>query len=381
MPSHATLTVTSSDTQGGILLRLAVGGAWNLAAPPDGAARTSAMARLQEPGVAAVSLAADGLGDWDSSLAIFVAGVIRVCRERDLSLDTSGLPAGLTRLVDLAFAVPERAGAARSDARPGLFERIGAKVLELPKPVGSVLDFIGEVASALARLARGKADMRRRDLLQFMSESGSAALPIVSLISLLVGLILAFVGAVQLRVFGAQIYVASLVAIAMVRVMGAIMTGITMAGRTGASYAAILGTMQVNEEVDALATLGLRPVEQLVLPRLLALVVMLPLLTIYADLMGMVGGFIVGVFMLDLNPMEYLIATQEAMTMANVWIGITHGAVFGVVVALCGCYHGMRCGRSASAVGAATTAAVVSGIVSIILCTAFITVACEVLGI
>ncbi len=381
MPQPATLAITSSGTQGAVCLRLAVGGAWSLAAPPDGAARKTAMARLREPGVACVILAAEGLGDWDSTLAIFVAGVVRACRERNLSVDTSGLPAGLTRLVDLSFAVPERAGAARGDARPGLLERTGEAVLALPKPVGSTLDFIGEVAFALYRLASGKADMRRRDLLQFMSESGSAALPIVSLISLLVGLILAFVGAVQLRVFGAQIYVASLVAIAMVRVMGAIMTGITMAGRTGASYAAILGTMQVNEEVDALATMGLRPVEQLVLPRLLALVVMLPLLTVYADLMGMAGGFIVGVFMLDLSPMEYLNATREAMTMANVWIGITHGAVFGVVVALCGCYHGMRCGRSAAAVGAATTAAVVSGIVSIIVCTAFITVACEVLGI
>lgn len=381
MPHPATLTVTSSGTPEGASLRLAVGGAWNLATPPQAAARTAALARLREPGVASVVLAAEDLGDWDSSLAIFVAGVIRTCRERGLSVDTSGLPAGLTRLVDLSFAVPERAGAARGDARPGLLERIGGAVLALPRPVGSALDFIGEVASALFRLARGRADMRRRDLLQFMSESGSAALPIVSLISLLVGLILAFVGAVQLRVFGAQIYVASLVAIAMVRVMGAIMTGITMAGRTGASYAAILGTMQVNEEVDALATMGLRPVEQLVLPRLLALVVMLPLLTIYADVMGMLGGFIVGVFMLGLSPMEYLNATREAMTMANVWIGITHGTVFGVVVALCGCYHGMRCGRSASAVGAATTAAVVSGIVSIIVCTAFITVACEVLGI
>ncbi|MBG3875957.1 ABC transporter permease [Desulfovibrio oxamicus] len=381
MPQPATLAITSSGTQGAVCLRLAVGGAWSLAAPPDDAARKTAMARLREPGVACVILAAEGLGDWDSTLAIFVAGVVRACRERNLSVDTSGLPAGLTRLVDLSFAVPERAGAARGDARPGLLERIGEAVLALPKPVGSTLDFIGEVAFALYRLASGKADMRRRDLLQFMSESGSSALPIVSLISLLVGLILAFVGAVQLRVFGAQIYVASLVAIAMVRVMGAIMTGITMAGRTGASYAAILGTMQVNEEVDALATMGLRPVEQLVLPRLLALVVMLPLLTVYADLMGMAGGFIVGVFMLDLSPMEYLNATREAMTMANVWIGITHGAVFGVVVALCGCYHGMRCGRSAAAVGAATTAAVVSGIVSIIVCTAFITVACEVLGI
>jgi phospholipid/cholesterol/gamma-HCH transport system permease protein len=181
--------------------------------------------------------------------------------------------------------------------------------------------------------------------------------------------------------FGAQIYVASLVGIAMVRVMGAIMTGVIVAGRTGAAFATELGTMQVNEEIDALKTLGIPPVEFLVLPRMLALVVMMPLLCLYADLMGILGGLIVGVLMLDLNVMEYLTQTKESVTLVFLWIGLFHGTVFGVLIALSGCLRGMQCGRSASAVGQATTSAVVTSIVSIIVATAIITVVCDVLNI
>jgi phospholipid/cholesterol/gamma-HCH transport system permease protein len=186
---------------------------------------------------------------------------------------------------------------------------------------------------------------------------------------------------VQLSLFGAEIYVASLVGIAIVRVMGAVMAGIIMAGRTGAAFAARLGTMQVNEEIDALVTLGIDPVEFLVLPRIIALAVMMPLLCLYADVMGIIGGMTVGVLMLDLNMMEYLEMTKKAVRLQDFWIGIFHSAVFGVLVALAGCHRGMRCGRSASAVGDATTSAVVTGIVSIIVATAIITVICDILGI
>jgi phospholipid/cholesterol/gamma-HCH transport system permease protein len=214
-----------------------------------------------------------------------------------------------------------------------------------------------------------------------LQQCGIQALPIVSLISLLVGLILAFVGAVQLMMFGAQIYVASLVGIAMVRVMGAIMTGIIMAGRTGAAFAAQLGTMQVNEEIDALKTLGISPMEFLVLPRMLALTLMMPLLCLYADLMGILGGLIVGVGMLDLSAVEYFNQTKASVTLTYFWIGLFHSAVFGVLVALAGCLRGLQCGRSASAVGDAATSAVVTGIVSIIVATAIITIMCNVLGV
>ena len=154
-----------------------------------------------------------------------------------------------------------------------------------------------------------------------------------------------------------------------------------MAGRTGASFAAQLGTMQVNEEIDALRTLGISPMEFLVLPRMLALMLMMPLLCLYADFMGILGGFIVGVGMLNLGVTEYYHQTASAVTLTYLWIGLFHSTVFGVLVALSGCLRGMQCGRSASEVGYATTSAVVTGIVSIIVATAIITFGCQLLGI
>ncbi|MDP2848896.1 MAG: ABC transporter permease [Humidesulfovibrio sp.] len=358
-------------------MRITVGGRWSLGASPDTAKAHAALSA----GCSALDFSAEALDEWDSSLVIFLLGVIRRARQSNMEVDQSGLPAGLNRLIALAFAVPEREGAARNAIRASLLERVGEASLSIPRKLGDILEFLGEATISLSRFLRGRANFRWRDLLLMMQQTGASALPIVTLISLLLGLILAFVGAVQLRVFGAQIYVASLVGIAMVRVMGAVMTGIAMAGRTGASYAAVLGTMQVNEEVDALVTLGVSPMDFLVLPRTLALVLMMPLLTIYANVMGIAGGYIVGVTVLGLNPMEYLMATKAALSLANVWIGLIHSVVFGVVIALSGCFFGMRCGRSSSAVGDATTSAVVSGIIGIIVVTALITVMCEVIGV
>jgi len=321
------------------------------------------------------------LGSWESGLLTFLLKVRELCRREQITFDDTGLPQGVQRLVALATAVPERKGARRENGRVGLLTAMGDRAVAFWNSSIEVLAFIGEAAVALARLSTGRARFQRADLLLLLQQCGAQTLPIVSLISLLVGLILAFVGAVQLRMFGAQIYVASLVGIAMVRVMGAIMTGVIVAGRTGAAFAAELGTMQVNEEIDALKTLGIPPMEFLVLPRMLALVIMMPILCLYADLMGILGGLVVGVLMLDLNVMEYLNQTKESVTLVFLWIGLFHGAVFGVLIALSGCLRGIQCGRSASAVGRATTSAVVTSIVSIIVATAVITVVCDVLGI
>jgi len=281
----------------------------------------------------------------------------------------------------LASAVPERKGA-RKEARkdPFLF-RLGGKALDFWRSALEMLNFLGEATLSFFRLLRGKASFRRSDLTLLLQNCGADALPIVSLISLLVGLILAFVGAIQLKMFGAQIFVADIVGIAMVRIMGAIMTGIIVAGRTGAAFAAQIGTMQVNEEIDALQTLGISAMDFLVLPRMLALIVMVPLLCIYADIMGILGGLVVAVGMLDISTIEYFNRTREALNLTHFGIGLFHGAVFGVLVALAGCLRGIQCGRSASAVGEAATSAVVTSIVAIIVATAIITFACQVLGI
>ena len=319
------------------------------------------------------------LGGWDSGLLTFLIKIFETCAKAKIEVVKEGLPEGVRRLIDLATAVPERAGARKEAKKEAFFSMVGGKAVAFYRSFLDILGFLGESSVAFTRLLRGKASFRRSDLTLLLQECGGQALPIVSLISLLVGLILAFVGAIQLKLFGAQVYVADIVAIAMVRVMGAIMTGIIMAGRTGAAFAAQIGTMQVNEEIDALETMGISPVEFLVLPRMIALIVMMPLLCLYADLMGIVGGWIVGVGMLDINPIEYLNRTQETLTLTTLWIGLFHSAVFGVLVALAGCLRGMQCGRSASDVGYAATSAVVTSIVSIIVATAIITFMCEVL--
>ncbi|MGD9950899.1 MAG: MlaE family ABC transporter permease, partial [Desulfobulbus sp.] len=212
-----------------------------------------------------------------------------------------------------------------------------------------------------------------RDFFVFIQSCGVESLPIVSLIAVLVGVILSFVGAVQLQMFGAQIYVANLVGLGMVLEMGALMSGVIIAGRIGASYAAQLGTMQVNEEIDALRTMGISPVGFLVLPRMLALMVMLPLLCIYADIMGILGGSIIGVSMLDLSLVEYLEQTRKTLHLSQCGQGLLKSSIFGVLIGFAGCLRGMQCGRSALAVGEATTSAVVTSIVLIVVSDSIIT--------
>jgi phospholipid/cholesterol/gamma-HCH transport system permease protein len=333
------------------------------------------------PGIGRIALNTEPLVDWDSSLLTFLTNLNRYCISQDLALTMEGLPHGVQRLLALAAAVPERKEARREVGKLSWLASLGRNAIDFGQSTKEMLAFLGEAFLASVNLVRGKASFRRSDLFLFIYQCGAQALPIVSLISLLVGLILAFIGAVQLSLFGAQIYVASLVGISMIRVMGAVMTGVIMAGRTGAAFAAQLGTMTVNEEIDALSTLGISPMEFLVLPRMLALFIMMPLLCVYADLMGVLGGLIVGVFMLDLNLLEYINQTIDTVPLSNFWIGLFHSAVFGILVALSGCLRGMECGRSASAVGMAATSAVVTGIVSIVVATAVITVVCNVLGI
>jgi phospholipid/cholesterol/gamma-HCH transport system permease protein len=227
---------------------------------------------------------------------------------------------------------------------------------------------------SFGRLLRGAAAFQGADLNVAMQEAGAEALPIVSLISFLVGMIFAFVGARQLAQFGAGIYVANLVAVALVREMAPIMTGIIMAGRTGAAYAARLGTMKVNEEIDALTSMGISPMDFLVLPRVLALVVMMPLLTLYASLLGILGGAAVSLSMLDISLVQYAVQTQGSLTPGDIFSGLFKALIYGSLVALAGCQQGIACGGSALAVGEATTKAVVMGIVMIIVSAAVLTV-------
>jgi phospholipid/cholesterol/gamma-HCH transport system permease protein len=318
-----------------------------------------------EGAVGEVTLTGKELSDWDSMLLVAIRKVEAASVERGAGVRRD-LPRSLCGLLDLSHSHVEEVEATAIDEHDPFVIRVGRAVADVLRSGETFVVFLGLATIAFARLLVGRARFRWSDLALAMQQAGALALPIVSLISVLIGLILAFVGAIQLRQFGVQLYVANLVAIGMLREMGAIMTAIIMAGRTGAAYAAELGTMQVNEELDALQTLGFSPMEFLVLPRMLALVLMMPLLCLYADVLGVLGGALIGVTILDLPWVEYWNQTLNAMTLNNFLIGVFKSSVFGVIIALAGCLKGMTSGRSAAAVGLATTSAVVTAIVLIV---------------
>jgi phospholipid/cholesterol/gamma-HCH transport system permease protein len=333
------------------------------------------------PHITRISFDCSQLSNWDSTLLTYIFQLYTRAQSKGLEIDLSSLPRGVSHLLQLAMSSAQAPSTAHTQKSPPFTARFGARAQGLLQGALEGVDFLGQCLLSLVRFVSLQSVFRTRDLLAQLNFCGAQALPIVSLISLLVGLILAFVGAVQLKYFGAQIYVADLVGIAMTREMGAMMTGIIMAGRTGAAFAAQLGTMQVNEEIDALHTLGISPFDFLVLPRILALVLMMPLLCLYADAVGIMGGAIVGMGMLDISLPLYWNQTMAAITLPYVWLGVVKSCVFGFIVAFVGCLRGVQAGRSAQAVGQAATSAVVTIIVGIIVVDGLFAVICDVIGI
>lgn len=241
--------------------------------------------------------------------------------------------------------------------------------------------FLGEAVLALSRGLPRRWRFRPQDFTRVLADCSARALAIVAVVNLLVGSILAFVGAVQLVKFGAGIFVADLVAIAVSREMAAVITAVVMCGRTGAAFAAELATMQANEEIDALEVLGLPAMDHLVVPRILALLFMMPLLYVYGCVAGLLGGFLVGASMLHLAPHAYFDRSMHALTFAHTGLGLSKALAFGLVVAMAGCYHGLHAQRNAAGVGVATTHAVVTGIVSVIALDAVFAVCANALGV
>ena len=365
---------------GDATLEVQLAGAWRL----RGGLPSAALVKRElesAPSVRHIGFEARALASWDSSVLAFLVEVSELCRIRGIDMDRTTLPSGLRRLLDLAEAVPDKKGARKETVEPPFLERIGNTAIGAGTSLGEMLAFLGDMTLTFVRLFRMKVRFRAVDLFLLIQQSGVQALPIVTLISFLVGVILAFVGAVQLKQFGAQIYVADLVGIAMIREMGAMMTGIIMAGRTGAAFAAQLGTMKVTQEIDAFTTMGFSPLEFLVLPRVIALVLMMPLLCLYADFVGVLGGAAIGVGMLDLSWTTYFRETSNAIDLADVFGGVFKSSVYGVLIALAGCLRGIQCGNSSSAVGDAATSAVVTGIVAIVMACGIFAVVFYVLGI
>ena len=368
--NNSTLELKTTDAA---TLQLVFGGSWclqdelpSVEAVMEKFASTSELERI--------TFSTDSITQWDSGLLVFLSKLYRSCERTQLQLVPDGLPSGVRKLLDLAAPSPASNDTTRREQQENLFSHVGNVTLDTIAAVPAALHFLGESLKSMARLLTGKAQYSVSELMYIIQQVGPKALPIVSLISFLVGLILAYMGALQLERFGAQIYVADLVGIAMVREVGALMTAIIMAGRTGAAYAAELGTMQVNEEIDAFQTLGISPMDYLVMPRLLALTLMMPLLSLYAGLVGIAAGIFVSVTVFDLSVYEYYQQTLRALNFTHFTVGMMKGTLYGVLIALAGCLRGIQCGRSAEAVGQATTSAVVTSIVSIVVAASLTTV-------
>ncbi|MCR5184067.1 MAG: ABC transporter permease [Opitutales bacterium] len=345
-------------------LRVCLAGTWTLA---DGlgdlsAIESAAKSVPAQKRIDRLTFSCDELGEGDSSLICLIVKMATWARERNVKFDVAALPERVLKLYDLATTGTRYVAAEREERSAGIFYKIGRWAENSAGDFFKALDFLGETFVATGRFFRGKARMRWRDCLYFIQDAGLEALPIITLISFITGVILAFIGAMQLQRFGATIYVANGIALAMVREMGVVMAGVIMCGRTGAAYAAQIGSMQASEEISALRVLGVSPVEYLVLPRLLALSLMLPLLTIYADAIGIAGGlFVTGTMGITVD--QFWTQVMATLNVRHLASGLIKSVFFGWLVAWSGCYRGMRAGKSALDVGSAATSAAVLGMV------------------
>jgi len=350
-------------------------GAWNLERPAPHFAswmETALAAAPAEAGsVEGVAIDVSALETWDSSLLIFLQQGQEYCEAHHLAFETGDVPSRITSLLALARVVPEHP-VAPDASRPSRIARLGLAGLASWDASQAAITFTGEVAQRGVQLLRGRVRMRWREFWVVVQSNSSGALPIVTLIALLVGVIIAFLGVVVLKRFGAGYYVSYLVGYGMLREMGALMTGIIMAGRTGAGFAAELGSMKITEEIDALSTLGISPVEHLVLPRVLGLFATMPLLVVYADLVGIVGGMGVAVALLDLTPTQFMHGMLYAVELSDTLLGVFKGTIYGAIIGMAGCLKGLQTGSDAGAVGRSATSAVVIGITLIILANAMI---------
>ena len=352
---------TSSQDQDSLCLHFS--GSWTIHGKP---CKQSDIDAILTHRITTLSFNTDALTEWDSKMLVVLTRIAEHAAAKAITVNEEGLPSGLRNLLQLSR---KKVLAPPQDDRnnTGFFASVGLQSIAFFQEAFTQLTFTGKIWLSYARLYSGRARFLKRDLIYFLYDCGPQALPIVTLIAFLVGFTLAFIGAVQLQMFGADIYVANLVGLTMTREMGPMMAAIILAGRTGAAFAAQLGTMQVNEEIDALQTMGINPFDFLILPRMTALVIMMPMLAVWADFVGVLGGFFIGIFSLDISPTLYFEQTIKAIHLNHFMVGIIKSVFFGYIVAFCGCLKGMHCGRSADGVGKATTSAVVTSIVYIVI--------------
>ncbi len=372
-PTDASKPEVNYDLTDSGMLMIKLSGSWTLTdSIPDS---EDTLRRLTDArSLKKIAFDTSALGTWDTVLLAFLKDISGYCADHQVEVEHSGLPEGTRGLLNLASAVPERGKTDENpEARDSILEEIGRDAVAFLETAGIFFVFFGQVFAALGRFLIGKTKVRRADLFLNMQEAGVRGLPIISLITFLVGIILAYISAAQLAAFGAKIFVAHLVGVAMAREMAPMMTAIIVAGRTGAAFAAQLGTMTVNEEIDAYRTLGLPPIDTLVLPRVLALMLMMPFLVVYANLMGNAGSATIAILHFDISAREYFSVLQEVLKLHDFAEGLVKGMVYGLLVAICGCLKGMHSGRSAGDVGTSTTAAVVMSLIMIVMASAILT--------
>jgi phospholipid/cholesterol/gamma-HCH transport system permease protein len=359
----------------GATILVALSGDW--VARTDGV-ELGVAAKFIKPSVRALKFDTAKLGHWDSALIAFLLNIRRAAGQADVALDYGGLPVPAQRLMRLA----SDPAAASPTKRPSTFlDRVGLQAIMIGTQGVEATALVGDILLRGAAALFGRASMRGVDMVDAMYDAGLAALPIVTVVGLLVGGILAFIGATELSKFGAGAYVANLVAIGMVREMAAMMTAIIMAGRTGGAYAAQIAAMEGAEEIDALRALGIPVFDYLILPKVLALSAMMPILYLYGCLIGIFGGLCVGAATLNVTAMSFFVEAQQSLTGAEFALGLAKSLCFGAFIAVIACHVGLRAKRSAAAVGAAATTAVVIGIVGVIALDAVFDLCASVIGV
>ena len=360
MTNTATLTHRTQPDE----VSLTIGGVLDLSTTPSLLDRLDGIPRPL-PGRIRADLG--GIERMDDCGALIIIRLRRMAAEAGSRLDLTGMPEHVRELLDfLRLDEAPAAGPARR-RKPDFLTRFGIKTMHVTDQAASHVAFVGEVSVTLASLLRHPGRLRLGDTVMYMQRVGVDALPIVGLISFLLGLIMAFMSAVQLQQFGANIYVASLVALSMVRELGPIMTAIIVAGRSGSAFAAEIGTMKVSEEVDALVTMGFKPALFLVAPKVIASVLVVPLLAMYSNMFAIAGGLLIGVTTLDLTVNGYMTQTMNTLSIFDINWGLFKSAIFAVLIATVGCFKGYQVRGGAASVGQATTSAVVTGIFLVIL--------------
>lgn len=376
-PSSAPALVAERE---GERLTVTLSGDWRAAAI---GARERALAAL-DPGDAHLAVIdLSGLAALDTTGAWLVHRTAKRLREAGVTVRLSGAAADHRALIDIV-ARNDRPRPPRPRV-PGAITavvlRTGAATIEIACVAVRMTAFLGAITTALARVALRPRKFRWTALVSHMEQAGLDALPIVGLISLLIGLVFAYQGADQLRRFGAQVFVVNLVGLSVLREIGILLTAIVVAGRSGSAFTAAIGSMKLREEIDAMRTLGIDPIEALVLPRVIALVLTLPLLTFFADMLGLAGGGLLVWARLDIAPDQYIERLRDAVPLWSFWVGIIKAPIFAFLVAMVGCFEGFAVAGSAESVGRHTTKAVVEAIFLVIVVDAALSVLFSYLGI